>query len=417
MKKKPHFLNEKRLRYALIAGGILWIGWLFSLILGSGDKDLAGQVIGTDYVQFYAAGTTLRKGESTYLYDFEYQHQLEEEIIGAPIEGLHGFITPPFMAWVFVPLSVLPYIWSFIIWCVIGLVLLWLSLRWLESRHPFKHFTWALSWFPIFAAISFGQNSILSLAILCLTYMLWHRDRPWAAGLICSLVLYKPQLALGVGFLWLLEWRRNWKALAGLALGGCLLGGLSLAFMQEASIDYIKFTRTFLPSLLSQKGFPIWHAHTPRAFWQLLFPGFPGLVDGLFGLCLVVGIVGYFFFWHRLHDKPVNDIISEKKSTSTLLYSGAIVLTLWVSPHAMIYDWAILLIPAILVWQNTSVDLKGIFALVWVATFLSGSLTIGQLKLLPFAIQISIPILAISVVWIYRLLTRTESILPTDGSL
>jgi hypothetical protein len=411
MPGKP-FLNSKRLRYALIAGGALWIGWLISLIFGSGNKDLAGQVVGTDYVQFYAAGTTLRMGESVYLYDFEYQHQLEQKIIGSPIEGLHGFITPPFMAWVFVPFSTLPYEWSFAIWSILGLVFLWLSLRWLNAKYILSHFTWALSWFPIFAAISFGQNSILSLAILCLTYKLWRHGRLWTAGLACSLVLYKPQLALGVGLLWLLEWRRDWKALAGLAVGAGILVGLSLGFMPEVSIDYIKFSRTILPILLSQEGFPIWHAHTPRAFWQLLLPGLPRLADGLFGLCLVAGIAAYVYFWRRFRSQPAT------VKTNAWLYAGAISLTLWLSPHAMIYDWAILLIPAVLlrqnstdvrqnstaVWQNTTADWKGIFALVWVATFLSGPLTLAQLKLLPFAVQISVPILAVALVWILRVL-------------
>jgi hypothetical protein len=77
---KEPFLNHKRLRYALLAGGVMWIGWLISLIFGSGKLDLAGQVVGTDYVQFYAAGKTIRMGESTHLYDFDYQHQLEEKI-------------------------------------------------------------------------------------------------------------------------------------------------------------------------------------------------------------------------------------------------------------------------------------------------------------------------------------------------
>jgi len=402
IEKKP-FLNHKRLRYALIAGGALWIGWLVSLIFGSGNKDLAGQVVGTDYVQFYAAGTTLRMGESTHLYDFEYQHQLEQKIIGSPIEGLHGFITPPFMAWAFVPFSTLPYEWSFAIWSILNLVLLWLSLRWLGARSLFKHFTWAMSWFPIFAVFSFGQNSILSLAILCLTYKLWRRGGLWIAGLACSLVLYKPQLALGVGLLWLLEWRRDWKALAGLAAGGGILVGLSLGFLPEAIIDYIKFSRNNLPSLLSQEGFPIWHAHTPRAFWQLLFPGVPWLADGLFGLCLVAGLAAYVYFWRKFRNQPV------------WLYAGAIGLTLWLTPHAMIYDWAILLIPAVLLWreftaegQNATTDLTVIFALVWVAAFLSGPLTLAQLKLLPFALQISVPIFAIALIWIYRILLTSR---------
>lgn len=390
---KEPFLNHKRLRYALIAGGALWIGWFVSILFGSGNKDLAGQVIGTDYVQFYSAGTTLRIGRSAQLYDFVFQHDLEEQIIGSPINGVHGFITPPFMAWIFVPLSALPYEWSFAVWSMLGLVFLWLSLLWLEVRHITKLLPWALSWFPIFATISFGQNGLLSLALLCLTYKWWSKGHHWVAGFIGSLLLYKPQLILGVGLLWLLEWRRDWKALAGLALGGGMLAGLCLGVTLEASIDYIKFSRTILPTLLSQEGFPIWHAHTPRAFWQLLLTGQPRLADYMYGLCLVAGIAVYIHFWRRVRDQPA------------LLYAGAICLTIWISPHAMIYDWAIFLLPAVLLWQNRPADWRGVFALMWVATFLSGPLTLAQMKLIPFSIQISVPILATALFWSYRILT------------
>jgi hypothetical protein len=191
-----------------------------------------------------------------------------------------------------------------------------------------------------------------------------------------------------------MEWRRNWKALTGLTLGGITLAGLSLALMPEASIDYIRFSVTYLPTLLNQKGFPIWHAHTPRAFFQLLLPGQPTLIDGLYGLSLIAGFAAFGIFWRRFRSQPA------------LLFSAAICLTIWATPHAMIYDWAILLLPAVLLWQNTSGDWKGVFALVWIASFLSGPLTIGQLKLLPFAVQISVPVLAVAVVWIYRSLSR-----------
>ncbi|MBN1919766.1 MAG: hypothetical protein JW892_00855, partial [Anaerolineae bacterium] len=67
------FLTPRRLRYAWIAAGALWIAWLLSIALGPGYLDLAGQPVGTDYLQFYAAGRTLIRGESARLYDMAYQ--------------------------------------------------------------------------------------------------------------------------------------------------------------------------------------------------------------------------------------------------------------------------------------------------------------------------------------------------------
>jgi hypothetical protein len=129
-------------------------------------------------------------------------------------------------------------------------------------------------------------------------------------------------------------------------------------------------------------------------------PSLPLLSDGLFVLCLVAGLAAYGVFWRKFRTQPA------------WLYAGAICLTLWLTPHAMIYDWAILLIPAVLLWQTSSADWKGIYALVWVAAFISGPFTLGQLKLLPFAVQISVPVLAVSAVWISRLLYMQENATP-----
>jgi hypothetical protein len=71
----------------------------------------------------------------------------------------------------------------------------------------------------------------------------------------------------------------------------------------------------------------------------------------------------------------------------------------------MIYDWSILLIPAILFWQalpQLRALWKPLFALIWIATFLSGPLTLGQLIVLPVAIQISVPILFLVYLTIYQ---------------
>jgi hypothetical protein len=68
-KPLDHVLNPRRLTYALIAGGVLWFAWMISILFGPGNMDLAGQVVGTDYLQFYSAGVTLRQDQSANLYD------------------------------------------------------------------------------------------------------------------------------------------------------------------------------------------------------------------------------------------------------------------------------------------------------------------------------------------------------------
>jgi hypothetical protein len=79
----------------------------------------------------------------------------------------------------------------------------------------------------------------------------------------------------------------------------------------------------------------------------------------------------------------------------------------------MIYDWSILLIPAILFWQalpELQNFWKPLFALIWIVTFISGLLTYAQLKILPVAIQISIPVLF----WVYLETYKNISLQRTE---
>ena len=378
------FLTPRRMSYAWIAGVVLWIAWLLSLILGPGNFDLAGHAIGTDYIQFYTAGTTLRAGQSASLYDFAFQSQMEQEIAGPGLTSFHAFITPPFLAWLFVPFSYLPYVWSFIIWSLFSLLCLWLSIKLIGASKPNKSFLWALTWFPVFAAISFGQNSLLSLLIFSLTYWLWKKDNHLGAGLVSSLLLFKPQLALGLGLLWLLEWRKSWKSLLGLIGGGAVLAGLCFWLLPDASRAYVQLSRDFLPTMIYLQQFPLIHMHSLRGFFALLLAGNRWLTEGLSMILSIAGVVAFYFLWRKHRDR------------ADLLFAAVICLTLWITPHAMIYDWSILIIPAVLLIRalpSMSSLWRVIFAVIWIATFISTPITVAQQKILPVAIQISVPVL------------------------
>lgn len=387
------WLTPRRLTYAWITAGILWGAWLLSLALGAGNVDLAGQPIGADYLQFYAAGRTVAHGESARLYDTAYQAELEQTIIGPALTSYHAFITPPFLAWLFVPFAALPYRLSFAAWSVLGLGLLWGSLRLLDIASPRRAFLWSLTFFPVFAVISYGQNALLSLLLFSVAYRLWREERPFAAGLVCSLTLYKPQLCLGLAILWLLNWRRDGRALLGLGLGGGALAALCFGLMPEASRAYVNFARTVLPDLPSWQEFPIWHLHTVRGFWRLLLPAWPWLADGLTLIAAAVGVWGFARWERRFRSQP------------GLAFGAAIALTLWLTPHAMIYDWALLLLPALFLWEGAPYfrdRWRVLFALVWLGAFLSGPLTYAQLRVSPIAVQMSVPLLALALYRAYR---------------
>ena len=175
-------LNRKRLAYAWITAVALWGAWLASILLGRGPLDLAGHVVGTDFLEFYTAGYTLRLGESGRLYDIAYQSQLQQSLIGPALKDYYAFITPPFLAWLYRPLAGLPYSLGFAVWSLFGLLCLWAALRWLGAP-GWRPLIWSLTFFPVFASVSYGQNSLLSLALLSLTYRLWRARSPLGRGI------------------------------------------------------------------------------------------------------------------------------------------------------------------------------------------------------------------------------------------
>ncbi len=395
-------LIRRRLRYALIAGGALWLTWIGSLLLGPGHLDLAGQAVGNDFTQFYAAGLTARTAESALLYDLDAQFSLQSEIIGPGTGGFPAFLTPPFHAWVYAPLSLLPYEAAFAIWAVAGLVALYFTLRLIDAD-PRKVMPWALSFFPVFAAVSFGQNTLLSLLLLAWSFGLWRSRRLVFAGLVLSLILYKPQLALGMLVLWGLDWRRDWRALVGFAAGGSALTAFCFLAMPEASGSYIVFSRDVLPDLMTFSNPSVWHMHTVRSFFELLIG--VGPVANRVAIALAVGAVaGFFPFWRASRSRPA------------LLFAGAVVLTMLITPHALVYDWALLLLPAVLLWQELPSErplLTRVYAVIWLTIWLAGPITKFQLDFLGGALQISIPVLVGAIVVIWRhLLASPDNRLP-----
>ncbi len=390
------FLNARRMRYPIILGAAMWLPWLISVAAGPGDMDLTGHPVGADFLQFYVAGYALRTNQSARLYELPFQWQLQQQLAASNSSNLYGFITPPHLAWVYVPFSSLPFGLAFALWSALGLVFLWASLRLLGARseHPFF---WSLTWYVVFTSISYGQNSLLSLFLLCGTYWLWRREKFFAAGVALSLLMYKPQLTIGIIVLWLLEPRRNIRALLGLVVGTGAMVLLSFALLPEASTAYVTFARTVLPELPRWLDFPIWNLHTVRGFWLLLLPGATRVAEVLTVIMAGMGFAVFVGFW-RQH-----------RGDSRLLYASAICLTWWLTPHAMIYDLVILLIPAFLLWQEVPQargDWRAIFGVLWLATLLSAPASFLQQAAFPVTVQITVPVLALCLFWIWRRLSE-----------
>jgi hypothetical protein len=381
---------RRRLPLARLAGVALWLAWLGSLAAGGGRYDATGHPLGADHVQYYVAGRLVAEGRAELVYDLPAMSARQAEVGGPAWKGVLPFRYPPFYALCFAATSRLPYEASWVVWTAASLLASAVAGWALGLRPGWAWLGWALCFYPVFAAVSFGQNSLLSLTLLALSYRLLCRERPFAAGAVAGLLLYKPQLLLGVGLLWLADRRRGWPALLGLAVAGAALAGASACLLPAASRAYLD---SFGGIVGMQDRLALAQQQSTQGLWMLLLPGQDRLAMALSVACSLLGVGLFAAFRARARaELPVQ-------------FAVAVLLTPWLTPYVMIYDWSILLVPAALLWLHVPEERPRwlvLFALLWAVSLVSGPLVRAQLALLPVALHPSAPALALAAVATWR---------------
>jgi hypothetical protein len=97
------------------------------------------------------------------------------------------------------------------------------------------------------------------------------------------------------------------------------------------------------------------------------------------------------------------------------MFSAAVAWLVLTIPYLMIYDWTLLLVPVVLLWENVShlrPQWQATYAFLWVITFISSVLTFVMLRFLPFAVQISIPALFLAIAAAYQSLMVESPLAP-----
>jgi hypothetical protein len=322
----------------------------------------------------------------------EYQTQLHDSSRWT----LDAYRNPPFYALLYCPTARLPYLASFWIWTLIAVSLLWFGIGWLKTEKQLTAFILSMSFYPVFAVISFGQNSLLSFAAFCLTFHLMERNRLFLAGMAAGLLLFKPQLLLGLGVWWLLSLRRHLWCWLGLTATGLILVAISLMFVPSETRIFVKS----LSEIARYDGFMFYLMHNPRAFGTLMAFDDKS-VGNIVGLACLLGAIGFFvYFWIYRRDNP------------PMMFAAAVFLTLWASPHTMIYEWSLALIPAVLLWERVPEKRPEwliMFSIVWFTLFVSTPIakvlfdwTKDRQGNHGWAIQISVPVLGTVGVWAAR---------------
>ena len=203
-----------------------------------------------DFTAFYSAGRLFNESPDL-LYDVAAQ---QREVIHVepkfPTNAYLPFVNPPFVVAIFGPLAHLPYLWAYLIWCLITSILYFGGLRLLLTATP--HITDAKSLYLLaFGFIPFhfntllnGQLSAIGFFFVVLAIVLDRRGKLLLSGLALVGLLYKLPLLLLI--LPMLVITGRFRTLMGFIGGAMGLILVSFTFLRPHHwVDYVRITRWF----------------------------------------------------------------------------------------------------------------------------------------------------------------------------
>lgn len=195
----------------------------------------AGRPFGDDWVNYWSAGYLALHGRAAEIYNLPAFHTFQQTIVGSPLDGYH-YSYPPVMMLLTVPFALIPYVPSLFVWLSAS----WYAFyRALKLAMPGRSvLLLALAAPAVLINAVGGQNGCWTAALLGGGLSLLER-RPYVAGALFGMMIYKPHLAVLVPVALLAG--RQWRAIAGAALtAGAILGLSYLIFGPELWAHYAR---------------------------------------------------------------------------------------------------------------------------------------------------------------------------------
>ncbi|HEX4054312.1 MAG TPA: glycosyltransferase family 87 protein [Tepidisphaeraceae bacterium] len=282
---KSRLATRRSLRTRLWrVGGLLavFMWTMFVVKCVSGKDRLTWDKLGHDFLAFYYGGTCARTGHYEQLFDLSATRAFEQKIgrdAGMSLGSSFGpWWNPPFAAWIFAPLSALPYLQALHVWWIISLLCLAISIflmcRMLDGGWKTRMLTPFLilsAMFPCFQAFGHGQNTFLSLLLLTITVSLWRGGRLLWAGIVCGMLFYKPQLGVLVAVVLCLGEGR--RALMGVCITGTALVLVNMLTMPGTMHEFA-YQMPQNIRWIEEENVYHWDRHvTLKAFWREAIQG------------------------------------------------------------------------------------------------------------------------------------------------
>jgi hypothetical protein len=288
----------------------------------------------SDFVAFYTGAVIAWHGDFRNLHNVPRETQIQRAAAPSrqfPVE----FVRPHVYAAILAPLALFSLRGAFVAWLLAHTGVL-LACWWWAWRRFGSDAVPLLALFP--AAImsyAYGQDVVLFLGLFVLSYALFERDRPMLSGFVLGLAFIKPHLLLLLVVAPLLQ--RRWRMLAGLAIGGALEAGISLALGGfEGAMNYVRFLQSRQDNLSTR----------PERMMNVYGIGHTlGIQSSLLNITLAAAVLACF-------------VIICRRGAGWHAFAAGIAGTLLIAPHTYLYDSTLALLPALLIVFQAS----GIFA-------------------------------------------------------
>lgn len=315
--------------YAVVVAGLLFARWI-ALIVAWDDP----LVLDRDWTAFHRAGLLFWEGRLRDIYPLSF-----ETVPRFP------FLYPPFAIYAFAPLGLLSPVWAYATCAAVACLALALALRWMRNLMPDWPADYLTSTLVVLASVCWlnvvvtGQLSALLLLIIVGGFVALRRGQGILAGVVFALLLIKPNL--GAVFALYCLASRNRRVLLGLAMGGALLGGVTLFLGVELWQDFFAASQRMAKALADGRV-PMWKQQTVYAFWRTTLGSAapPLVIYGLWAGCVLPAAIGVWSAWRaRVSAEQLPRILA-----ITVLLAVAC------NPYMYIYDGLLLVIPG-LVWH------------------------------------------------------------------
>lgn len=227
-------------------------GYLFDLWHQTQDhltNGAAGRPFGDDFINYWSAAFLTLHGRVNEIYDIHAFHAFQQGIAGPTLSGYH-YSYPPVMLLLSAPIALVPYVPALFVW---------LGASWYAFYRVLKNvmqgrgaWLFALATPAVLINAVGGQNGCWTAALLGGGLTLVDR-RPYLAGGLFGLMVYKPQLAILVPVALIAG--RKWRAvLAAGVTAGTLIALSVLLFGADVWAQYFRLATALRHVILEENG-------------------------------------------------------------------------------------------------------------------------------------------------------------------